>query len=69
MQDIGWNKTTFNEVYNWEQQGEEWSSSWGSSFSQWVSTIYPRIACFFPAERILEIAPGFGRWTRFLIQG
>ncbi len=69
MPDISWNVSTWNNNYDWSGQGEEWSACWGSSFSQWLTTIYPRIACFFPAKAILEIAPGFGRWTRFLIQG
>ena len=43
------------------------SDAWGSSVAQWFGTIYPRIHKYLPAKRILEIAPGFGRWTRFLI--
>ena len=69
MPDIDWNIFAWNEKYDWSNQGEEWSSSWGSSFCQWLTTIYPRIASFFPAGNVLEIAPGFGRWTRFLITG
>lgn len=34
---------------------------------QWHTTIYPRIRCFLPAGTIVEIAPGRGRWTRFLL--
>lgn len=52
--------------YEWSQQGEEWSHAWGGSEAQWYGQILPRIHGFIPAERILEIAPGFGRWTRFL---
>ena len=33
---------------------------------QWYGTILPRIRAFLPAHTILEIAPGFGRWTAFL---
>jgi len=69
MQDTSWNINAWNNKYDWNGQGEEWSAGWGSSFSQWLTTIYPRIGCFFPAESVLEIAPGFGRWSRFLIQG
>jgi hypothetical protein len=32
-----------------------------------LAAFYPRIHKYLPAKRILEIAPGFGRWTRFLI--
>lgn len=50
----------------WEKGGEDWSSEWGSSERQWQSTIFPRLHHFVPVETILEIGPGFGRWTRFL---
>jgi 2-polyprenyl-3-methyl-5-hydroxy-6-metoxy-1,4-benzoquinol methylase len=46
--------------------GDEWSSSWGDAHTQWHGTLYPRIKSFIPAQTILEIAPGFGRWTQFL---
>ncbi|MFM8314750.1 MAG: class I SAM-dependent methyltransferase [Deltaproteobacteria bacterium] len=52
--------------YDWSKSGEEWSTEWGTSFMQWNGTILPRIRTFLPAATILEIAPGFGRWTNFL---
>ena len=33
---------------------------------QWHGTILARIRPFLPVQTILEIAPGFGRWTEFL---
>lgn len=61
------NKELWNQSYQWElQQGDEWSSQWGGVAMQWDFTIYPRIRSFVPTETILEIAPGFGRWTQFL---
>jgi SAM-dependent methyltransferase len=33
---------------------------------QWYGSILPRIIAFVPADTILEIAPGYGRWTVFL---
>ena len=33
---------------------------------QWYGTILPRIHSFVPADTILEIACGYGRWTQFL---
>jgi SAM-dependent methyltransferase len=52
--------------YDWKEAGEEWSEPWGSSAAQWDGTIFPRIRDCLPAGTILEIAPGFGRWTHFL---
>ena len=52
--------------YDWKDAGEEWSAPWGSSEAQWFGTIFPRISEYLPAGTILEIAPGFGRWTHYL---
>lgn len=52
----------------WLEQGEEWSEWWGTSAAQWYWTILPRIYPYLPAGTILEIAPGCGRWTKFLIE-
>lgn len=60
------NISFWNGTYNWSKAGEEWSNTWGSSYMQWHGTILPRIRTFLPVPTILEIAPGFGRWTEFL---
>lgn len=52
--------------YDWTHAGEEWSAPWGSSAAQWSGTILPRIRACLPTGTILEIAPGFGRWTDYL---
>src|SRR5438128_11612872 len=52
--------------YDWKDAGEEWSQPWGSSAAQWSGAILPRIRDCLPVETILEIAPGFGRWTHYL---
>lgn len=52
--------------YEWTRQGEEWSSTWGGSESQWFGAIFPRIHSFIPTGTVLELAPGFGRWTNYL---
>jgi Methyltransferase domain len=52
--------------YEWTEEGEEWSSTWGGSESQWFGAILPRLHSFIPAGTILELAPGFGRWTNYL---
>jgi hypothetical protein len=53
-------------TYDWKDAGEEWSKPWGSSAAQWYGAILPRIRECLPAGTILEIAPGFGRWTEYL---
>ena len=60
------NKKEWDFTYPWTQRGDEWSAPWGGPYMQWYTTILPRIHEFVPAQTILEIAPGYGRWTRFL---
>ena len=67
MPDLEWNVSVWDGNYNWDGGGEEWSKPWGTSEAEWFGTLYPRIHRHVPARSILEIAPGFGRWTRFLI--
>ena len=50
----------------WKDDGDKWSINWGSTELEWSTSIFPRIRQFIPASTILEIAPGFGRWTQFL---
>ncbi|MEP6811157.1 MAG: class I SAM-dependent methyltransferase [Chthoniobacterales bacterium] len=52
--------------YDWKDEGEEWSAPWGCSASQWAGTLLPRIHEWVPTKTILELAPGFGRWTHYL---
>jgi SAM-dependent methyltransferase len=60
------NLSMWNEAYDWSQQGDEWSDAWGGVSHQWWVTLFSRIQGFVPAGRILEIAPGYGRWTHYL---
>lgn len=68
MPDLDWNRITWNDDKNWSDAGEKWSECWGGSEAQWIASIAPRIHRFLPARNVLEIAPGFGRWTRFLLR-
>jgi 2-polyprenyl-3-methyl-5-hydroxy-6-metoxy-1,4-benzoquinol methylase len=68
MPDVNWNSKTFAGTFDWHLSGgEEWSEPWGGSEAQWFGSLYPRLHRFLPAHSILEIAPGFGRWTKFLL--
>jgi ubiquinone/menaquinone biosynthesis C-methylase UbiE len=66
MPTIEENCSFFDETYDWPQAGEEWSKDWGSAHMQWYGCILPRISAFVPTDTILEVAPGYGRWTAFL---
>jgi SAM-dependent methyltransferase len=66
MPTIEENRRCWHGEYDWSKQGEEWSAPWGGSEAQWWGSLMPRIHAFVPCQTILEIAPGFGRWTQFL---
>ncbi|MEZ4701590.1 MAG: class I SAM-dependent methyltransferase [Rhodothermales bacterium] len=66
MATIQQNKQVWDGSYNWQEQGNEWSASWGGPEMQWHASLLPRLYPFLPADTILEIAPGYGRWTHFL---
>jgi ubiquinone/menaquinone biosynthesis C-methylase UbiE len=66
MPTLEWNQQHWGGEYNWPSQGEEWSARWGGADAQWFGTILPRIRSHVPTPSILEIAPGYGRWTHYL---
>ena len=66
MPSLELNRQFWDTTYDWSSQGAEWSSNWGEVETQWQGTILPRIRRHLPVHTILEIAPGFGRWTQFL---
>ena len=66
MPSVEQNKAVWNDSYDWKQVGDEWSKSWGGPQMQWYGSLLPRLHTFLPSRTILEIAPGFGRWTQFL---
>jgi SAM-dependent methyltransferase len=65
MPSIEENRQVWDTTYDWPKEGDEWSAHWGSPSAQWDGCIFPRIFPFLNG-RILEIAPGYGRWTQFL---
>lgn len=67
MPTLEWNRDVWDRNYDWADGGDEWSAPWGGSEAEWRSCILPRVARFLSANSILEIAPGFGRWTEQLI--
>lgn len=66
MPTIEENKNAWDGAYTWPYQGDEWSVEWGNPQMQWYGSILPRIHHFLPADTVLEIACGYGRWTQFL---
>jgi 2-polyprenyl-3-methyl-5-hydroxy-6-metoxy-1,4-benzoquinol methylase len=66
MPSVDENVKNWSSEWDWSQQGDEWSRWWGDTAALWHGVLLPRIHPFLPAGTILEIAPGFGRWTQYL---
>jgi 2-polyprenyl-3-methyl-5-hydroxy-6-metoxy-1,4-benzoquinol methylase len=66
MPDLTESRAYWDGGYHWRHGGDEWSDWWAGPEAQWQVTLYPRVEPFLPAHRLLEIAPGYGRWTQFL---
>lgn len=54
-------------TYAWDEGGDEWSKIWGGNQNLWEGSLLPRINGLIPTGHILEIAPGFGRITQYLV--
>ena len=61
------NESNWNAAYDWTLRGDEWSSHWGGVETHWHATLLPRVRPFLPTGTICEIAPGYGRWTEYLL--
>ena len=66
MPSLEWNKGTWDGDYDWSRNGDEWSAAWGTPAAQWQFSLLPRVFRYLPAGTVLELAPGCGRWTRYL---
>lgn len=66
MPSVDANKAGWDAAYDWTQRGDEWSAEWGGVDMQWYGAVLPRIHVFVPTGVVLEIAPGYGRWTDYL---
>jgi ubiquinone/menaquinone biosynthesis C-methylase UbiE len=56
--------------HNWEHGGHRWSPGGTAAGTDmmWWRSVRPRIHAHLPAGTLLEIAPGFGRWTGYLLR-
>jgi SAM-dependent methyltransferase len=67
MPDLEHNQAVWSTEWDWSQGGDEWSVQWGGTDALWHGALLPRIHAWLPTEgTILEIAPGYGRWTQYL---
>src|SRR3954471_6422457 len=69
MPEVDENRENWTAGWEWSAAGDEWSAWWGGTEALWHGALLPRIHAWVPAGTILEIAPGFGRWTGYLADG
>lgn len=67
MPTIEENKQHWGRGYQWPENGHEWSVGAGGTPYVWHGTIMPRLSGLLPARNILELAPGHGRFTEYLL--
>ena len=66
MPEVDENRANWTSRWEWAEHGDEWSVWWGGTEAMWHAAVLPRIHAWVPTGTILEIAPGFGRWTEYL---
>jgi SAM-dependent methyltransferase len=66
MPEVDENLSNWTAEWDWSEHGDEWSTWWGGTPALWYGALLPRIHSWVPTGTILEIAPGFGRWTQYL---
>ncbi len=66
MADVELNAAVWDSDWDWSSAGDEWSGWWGGTPAMWHGALLPRLHSFVPAGTVLEIAPGYGRWTQYL---
>ena len=59
-------KNLWNNPNNWTNDGNEWSIYFGTTENLW-NKIYPKFKDYITGN-VLEIAPGFGRMTEYLLK-
>jgi ubiquinone/menaquinone biosynthesis C-methylase UbiE len=72
LENVTRNLATWDRDYSWPEDGDEWdgqAKSCGVPYSQWKESL---VQCLLvphikDQEHVLEIGPGHGRWTEFLV--
>jgi SAM-dependent methyltransferase len=71
MPSVAWNRRVWGTEHDWSEDGDEWSGMaayCGQPYSEWKEELVENfMATLPPASRVLEIGPGHGRWTEYLI--
>jgi ubiquinone/menaquinone biosynthesis C-methylase UbiE len=67
-----WNRQKWGQQHDWKKAGDEWSGMaafCGQPYDAWKSSLVDTfIAPRAGGARVLEIAPGHGRWSAYLVE-
>lgn len=70
MPSVEWNRRAWGKQHGWDHRGDEWSGMadhCGQPYQAWKQALVDTFIDPVPAGvRMLEIAPGHGRWTEYL---
>ena len=66
MPDVDENLANWTAEWDWSARGDDWSAWWGGTETQWREAVRPRIERYVPTGTILELGPGYGRWSQYL---
>jgi SAM-dependent methyltransferase len=66
MPELEHNAAVWEGDWDWSQRGDEWSTWWGGTPALWHGALLPRLHAYLPAGTVLELAPGYGRWSQYL---
>ena len=70
MPSLEWNKQVWGTDWAWERAGDEWSGMaehCGQPYEAWKAALVESfLVPHLPEHDVLEIAPGFGRWSAFI---
>lgn len=71
MPSVAWNRRVWGREHVWSEDGDEWSGMaayCGQPYSEWKEELVETFMASMPSgARVLEIGPGHGRWTEYLI--
>ncbi|QSB15908.1 class I SAM-dependent methyltransferase [Natronosporangium hydrolyticum] len=71
MPSVEWNQRVWGEEHGWEHAGDEWrgmADHCGASYPAWKQGLVATFIEPVPTgSRVLEIAPGHGRWSGYLL--
>ena len=69
---VAWNEKTFCNPEEWTRNGDNWTfhaEFSGQPYEKWKQSVVKRFLDPYlgPDVDVLEIAPGYGRWTEFMV--